>query len=99
MQSYRVYAERNESFQIELYFKDGKSQRLILDSSEDTNAWRDKYFSYYNYAAELVQKLNERGINGKLEDQAALNKIVSTNLDPRCAEGYRIIEQLTEAGH
>lgn len=99
VQSYRVYAERNESFQIELYFKDGKSQRLILDSSEDTNAWRDKYFSYYNYAAELVQKLNVRGISGKLEDQAVLNKIVSTNLDPRCAEGYRIIEQLTEAGH
>jgi hypothetical protein len=77
---------------MELHFNDGKSADLFTGSSSDTDAWRDKYFSDYNYAAELVEKLDAAGVKGKLEDRDKLYKNVTTSLDPRCAEGFRAIE-------
>ena len=96
VQSFRVSCEKNSSFQMELYFNDGASQRLFLDSAEDTDAWVEKYFSYYNYAAELVQRLDARGIKGSIEDREALHKLIETSTDKRCAEGYYIIEQIVD---
>ena len=95
VQSFRVYASADDSLQMELNFKDGKSQKLFLGAAENTTAWSERYFSDYNYAAELAGKLAERGVSGSLDNKAALRRTVST-LDAQCAEGMDIIEQIVD---
>ena len=92
VKSYRIYSGKDGIIRMELHFNDGKSADLFTGSSSDTDAWRDKYFSDYNYAAELAGKLDAAGIKGTLEDRDKLYKNVTTSLDPRCAEGFRAIE-------
>ena len=92
--SYRIYSGPDGIIKMELSFSDGSRADLFTDSSSDTDAWRDKYFSDYNYAADIVEKLNSKGIKGTLEDRDKLYKNVTTSLDPRCADGFRAIETI-----
>lgn len=84
--TYRVY-DAMDTLAMELTFSDGRKVSLFGSVSEETKGWSEKYFSNYNYAAELMQRLLEKGITGSMEDKERLEKTVST-LDPKCQEGF-----------
>lgn len=92
--TYRVY-ESMDTFAMELTFSDGRKVNLFGSVSEETKGWSEKYFSNYNYAAELVQKLLDRGILGTIEDVEDLEKTVSS-LDPKCQEGFDDIRKVLQ---
>ena len=84
--TYRIYDE-NGSIQMELTFNDGNRQRIFGASADDTTAWTDKYYSDYNYGAELVEKLAGNGVKGTVENADKLQKNVD-GMDPECREGF-----------
>ena len=87
--SLRLY-NGDEALQAELRFRDGTKVTLFHGSTSYTEGWTEKYYSDYNYAAELVRQLSERGVSCTLEDEAALRKEVS-QLDEECRKGFEDI--------
>ena len=77
VESFRVYEDDN-AVQIELTMKTGAKVKLYNDSMGDTEAWKDKYTSDYDYAARLSERLLSSGVSGKLEETDKLEDIVST---------------------
>ena len=86
--SYRIYGK--DSLKMELTFKDGTKTQLFRDGAESTTAWSDKYYSDFNYAAELTGKLSALGIQGTIGDNDKLRAYVN-GLDQPCREGYEEI--------
>lgn len=84
--TYRIYDESG-SIQMELTFNDGSKSRIFGASADDTTAWRSRYYSNYNYGAELVEKLAGMGVKGTLENEKKLQENVD-GLDPECREGF-----------
>ena len=92
--SYRIYSGKDGMIKMELNFTDGTDAKIFTDSASDTPAWSDRYFSDYNYAADIVTKMNALGIKGTLEDRDKIHENVNTSYDPRCAEGFKVIEDI-----
>lgn len=90
--TYRVY-DSMDTLAMEVTFSDGRKVSLFGSISEETKGWSEKYFSNYNYAAELMQKLMEKGIVGSMENQERLEKTVN-GLDPKCQEGFRAMKEI-----
>lgn len=75
---------------VYLLYSGGTKVTLFHGSTSYTEGWTEKYYSDYNYAAELVRQLSERGVRCTLEDEAALRKEVS-QLDEECRKGFEDI--------
>ncbi len=90
--SFRVYASADSRILMDISFDDGETITLFKHSCSSTPAWTDRYFSDFNYAAELTGKLTALGISGRLEDRDRLYENVHTSYDQRCAEGFDQIE-------
>ena len=83
---YRIFCQ-NSALQMELSFQDGNKETLFKSISEDTEGWRETYYSDYNYVAHLVDGLLELGVTGTMEDQEQLEQIVSS-YDQECKDGF-----------
>ncbi|MCR4938169.1 MAG: hypothetical protein K5987_08450 [Lachnospiraceae bacterium] len=82
---YRVYGK--DTLKLEIIFKDGTKTQLFRDGAESTTAWSDKYYSDFNYAAELTGKLSVLGVQGSIDDKDKLQAYVN-GLDQPCRDGY-----------
>ena len=83
---YRIFCQ-NSALQMELSFQDGNKETLFKSISEDTEGWRETYYSDYNYVAHLVDSLLELGVTGTMEDKEQLEQIVSS-YDQECMDGF-----------
>ena len=83
--AYRVYGE--DTLKMDITFKDGTKTQLFRDGAESTTAWSDKYYSDFNYAAELTGKLSALGVQGSIDDKDKLQAYVN-GLDQPCRDGY-----------
>ena len=83
--AYRVYGK--DVLKMEITFKDGTKTQLFRDGAESTTAWSDKYYSDFNYAAELTGKLSALGVQGSIDDKDKLQAYVK-GLDQPCRDGY-----------
>ncbi len=83
--AYRVYGK--DVLKMEITFKDGTKTQLFRDGAESTTAWSDKYYSDFNYAAELTGKLSALGVQGSIDDKDKLQAYVN-GLDQPCRDGY-----------
>ena len=83
---YRIFCQ-NSALQMELSFQDGNKETLFKSISEDTEGWRETYYSDYNYVAHLVDRLQELGVTGTMEDLEQLEQIVSS-YDQECIDGF-----------
>ena len=92
--TFRIY-ENSEAIKMDLTFDDGVTLNIIGDTVDDTEAWAEKYFSDYNYIAELAGRLKESGAQGELENKENLSGIVS-KLDGRCQDGFEEIVAVME---
>ena len=88
----RAYC-KDDSLCLEVTFLDGVKVNVLGSVTEETKAWGERYYSDYNYAAELAEKLSERGIIGTLEDAEKLQKIVD-GYDRECGEGFARMKEL-----
>ena len=75
-----------EDMDMDITFSDGRVENIFRDTCDDTDAWRAKYYSDYNYAAELMGKLSERGVKGTVDDEEMLLQSVS-GYDKECRDG------------
>ena len=93
--AYRVYGE--DTLKMDITFKDGTKTQLFRDGAESTTAWSDKYYSDFNYAAELTGKLSALGVQGSIDDKDKLQAYVN-GLDQPCRDGYdQILQNLGTA--
>ena len=64
---------------MEVTFTDDTKQQLLWDSTEENNAWTEKFYSNYRYVAELTGRLKALGITGILADTDVLDASVETS--------------------
>jgi hypothetical protein len=82
---YEVYG--SDGLQMNVTFADGTVTNIFRSAADDTPAWRERYYSDYNYAAELAEKLADRGVCGTIGNVNGLENYVK-GLDRQCIEGY-----------
>ena len=87
VKNYRVYADEQSSFQMELTFDDDKSYKLFLGTADDTEGWKERFATDYDYAVFLAGKLKDKGISGELQDPEKLEELVS-GMDKSCRAAY-----------
>ena len=75
---YRIFAD-NQALGMEVTFTDDTKQQLLWDSTEENNAWTEKFYSNYRYVAELTGRLKALGITGILADADVLDASVKTS--------------------
>lgn len=92
---YRIFCQ-NSAIQMELSFYDGNKETIFKSGSEETEGWNKAYYSDYNYVAYLVDRLTKLGVNGTLEDEDRLERIVST-YDQECVDGFRYFSEILRA--
>ena len=75
VESFKVYMH-DDSIQIKLFFDDGKAETVFGGVSTSTDTYEEEYFSEYNFAADLVSKLLDKGAKGSISDVEKLRSTV-----------------------
>ena len=83
--AYEVYG--SDGIKMKVTFTDGCVTDIFRNSTDETDGWSSRYYSDYNYAAELAEKLSDRGVRGTLGDLHDLDETVQ-GLDQQCIDGY-----------
>ena len=91
IKDFHIY-EGGEAIKMDITMSDGKVLKLLGNSCDDTTAWAEKYYSDYNYIADLAERLMRNGIQGTFDDRESIKNIVA-KYDKECQEGY---EQITD---
>ncbi len=89
---YRIFCQE-DAIQMEVTFDDGEEVRLFSGISEETKTWSQKFYGDAVYAAYLVDRLGERGVVGKLEDQGKIEENMK-DYDEELKEGFRHIVEV-----
>ncbi len=88
----RMFDEQEE-LAIELTFSDGSTAQIFGTGSFSNNdLWSETYYSQYDYALELAEKLQEQGISVSLEDEDKIRNDIS-ECDQKIRDSY---EELAE---
>ena len=93
---YRIFCQ-DDAIQMEVTFDDGEEVRLFSGISEETKEWSRRFYGDAVYVAYMVDRLRERGVVGKLEDQEKIENIMK-NYDEELKEGFRHIVEVI-GGH
>lgn len=93
IKSFEVFCH-NDSIQVRLYFNDENDILLFSGMGTSTEAYDEKYYSEYNFVADLVAKFLDYGIEGKMRDAGKLQNSVE-GYDEKVKDGLgEIIELL-----
>lgn len=69
IKAYSVYY-KDTDIKMKVTFSDGRSEDIFYSSSTYTDGWEERYYSDYQYAAELVDMLLQKGVPGTVEESA-----------------------------
>ncbi|MDY5576043.1 MAG: hypothetical protein SPF70_00980, partial [Lachnospiraceae bacterium] len=89
IERFEIY-EEHESIQMTIYFTDGEKVNLVGNVQEASELYEDKYYSDYNYMADMVERMQERNIPGNLRDVKLIREDVE-GLDDQLKEGLEEI--------
>lgn len=92
VKSYHIY-EEDEGIQLKLYFEDGNTAQLSNTSQTYSNLYEQAYYSEYNFIADYMERLNEVGASGQIEDIEKLREDAA-ELDPELQNGLEKIIQV-----
>ncbi len=93
---FRIYAEEeNEQIQMELTFRDGVRKKIIGTAQSSSELYAKTYYGDYDFIADYVEKMLDKGVEGTLEDVEELEGYIK-ELAPEEEEGMEKLVKLME---
>ena len=85
--------EKDGNIDAKLEFDDGTERGIMQGDSQNNTKWDEMYHSDFNYGADLVQKLRERGVECQVSDADRLGKDAES-ISKQSKEGWDRIKRL-----